>query len=442
MSSRGKDKGELEVTIPEALSMAVQLHRTGRLEKAEEIYRGVLRSDADHPDALHFLGILKHQQGESGEAVTLIRRSFTREPGHAAAHLNLGNVLKESGQVQEALESYHKVIALDPANVHAFNNLGVVYKTVQDLPQAEEHLRRAIELDPEFADAHHNLANVLTRSGRESEAVASWKEALRLRPDYSEAQRNLSDSFHRSGEEEEAIAMFRDTLRQDPENPIARHMLSAFTGDDVPGRASDGFVRNIFDGFASAFDEHLAELGYRAPGLVARVCRDWVGRESDRLDVLDAGCGTGLCGPDLRPLARRLVGIDLSPGMLTKAQGRGVYDHLEVVEITGYLERHPGAFDLVVAADTFNYFGDLQPLFRELARAVRPRGAVVFTLEAEEESVPSGYRLHPHGRYGHDRTYVEQVIRQAGFREVEMQLETLRFEHGEPVQGLIIRASR
>ena len=39
---------------------------------------------------------------------------------------------------------------------------------------------------------------------------------------------------------------------------------------------------------------------------------------SRSLDVLDAGCGTGLCGPLVAPYARRLVGVDLSEAMLAR----------------------------------------------------------------------------------------------------------------------------
>ena len=41
----------------------------------------------------------------------------------------------------------------------------------------------------------------------------------------------------------------------------------------------------------------------------------------DVLDVLDLGCGTGLCGPLLRPYARALAGVDLSPQMLERMRG-------------------------------------------------------------------------------------------------------------------------
>ena len=61
---------------------------------------------------------------------------------------------------------------------------------------------------------------------------------------------------------------------EEPEDPIARHMLAACTGRDVPARASNGFVEATFDSFASSFEAKLAILSYRAPALVAAMVED------------------------------------------------------------------------------------------------------------------------------------------------------------------------
>ena len=58
--------------------------------------------------------------------------------------------------------------------------------------------------------------------------------------------------------------------------------------------------------------------------------------------MLDAGCGTGLCGPLIAPYARRLVGVDLSERMLAQARARDVYDELVKGELTAYLGRLHG----------------------------------------------------------------------------------------------------
>ena len=139
----------------------------------------------------------------------------------------------------------------------------------------------------------------------------------------------------------------------------------------MPPRASDAYVETTFDGFAASFDAKLTRLGYRAPGLVADAVRLACGAEARGLRILDAGCGTGLCGPEVRPMAEKLVGVDLSGGMLEKAALTGAYDVLERAELTAYLAAHPGAFDVVLSADTLCYFGALEAFAEAALRRAR-----------------------------------------------------------------------
>jgi len=158
--------------------------------------------------------------------------------------------------------------------------------------------------------------------------------------------------------------------------------------------------------------------------------------------VLDAGCGTGLCGPLVAPYARRLVGVDLSEGMLVHAKEKNVYHALVKAELTDYLRDNSEAFDLIVAADTLVYFGDLVGVLAAAARALRPNGLLVFTLEhAEGGEADVDYRLELHGRYSHAGVYVERVLAFAGLQP-EIAHAELRMESGAPVAGLVIRAAK
>jgi predicted TPR repeat methyltransferase len=159
------------------------------------------------------------------------------------------------------------------------------------------------------------------------------------------------------------------------------------------------------------------------------------------LDVLDAGCGTGLCGPLLKPFASRLTGVDLSGGMLEKAQGRDLYDALHRQELTAFMAERPDAFDVVVSADTLVYFGELEAAMRAAARTLKPGGWLCFTVEALEEGLDS-YRLQPHGRYAHSRAYLETALKQAGLRVVKIHGVYPRYEGGVPVEGWLAVARR
>jgi len=422
------------VSLEEALRLAVNEQQRGNLDAAETVYRRVLEVAPDHPDALHFLGVLHHQRGRPEAAVRLISRAVELAPETAGMHLNLGNVHRESGEYAAAERCYRRVIELAPDSADAWSNLGSALRADGRFEEATAAFREAHRLDPGHADALHNMGNALLDLGNLEEAEIAYRKTLAIVPDHPEALENLGNTLYVAGKTAEAVEVFERWLERDPGNPIAAHMLSACSGRDVPDRASDAYVEAIFDGFAGSFDEKLKGLRYRAPELIA----DALGGEpAGDLDVLDAGCGTGLCGPHLKPWAGRLTGVDLSGSMLEKARGRGHYDELVKAELTEHLRRSPGAFDLVVSGVTLVYFGDLGPVLAAAASALRPGGRLIFTLEREESEE---VRLNPHGRYSHGEGYVRRALHASGFSDVSCERVHLRVERGTPVEGLLVSA--
>src|SRR3954451_21543987 len=172
---------------------------------------------------------------------------------------------------------------------------------------------------------------------RTEEAAACYCRVITLRPKHREARKLLAVAHCTLGEFGKAASILEEWLEEEPENPIARHMLAACTGRDVPDRASNGFIETTFDSFASSFEAKLERLSYRAPALIAAMLRDSGIEQARCFDVLDAGCGTGLCGPMIAPFARRLIGVDLSQGMLAHAKEKNVYDGLTKSELPQYL---------------------------------------------------------------------------------------------------------
>jgi predicted TPR repeat methyltransferase len=128
--------------------------------------------------------------------------------------------------------------------------------------------------------------------------------------------------------------------------------------------------------------------------------------------------------------------------MLKLAEQRGVYDQLEKAELVDYLQRHAAAFDLVISADTLCYFGDLEEFSRAAFGALRPGGRLVFTVEAITDAGADPYRLQPHGRYAHDRGYVDTVLGAAGFLVEDLVRDVLRREAGLAVQGWLVNACK
>ena len=424
------------------VAQAISLHKSGQLDEAERRYRAVLGRQPDNPDALHFLGLLLHQRGDAATGTESVRRATVAAPDYADAFNNLGNLLKLAGKFDEAEIAYRQALRLRPNDANAHSNLGVVLRVRGLLTESEAALRQAIAIDGRHVPAYTNLGHVLKRTGRVKEAIGCYRAAIALDPDNPMAPRVLGRAYQANGEPDKAREVFEAWLERDPGNPIARHMLSACSNDAAPARASDAYVRTLFDEIAHSFDEHLADLRYRAPQLIgAAFAAAWLQPRGD-LDVLDAGCGTGLCAAFLRPRARVLVGIDLSSGMLRRATALNVYDQLIEGELTAFLESHPDAYDAIVSADTLCYFGGLEDVFKAAAGALKPCGRLLFTVEKATDQTADGYHLQSHGRYTHAGSYVRRELESAGLTLETCQDAVLRHEAGLPVPGLVVTATR
>ena len=441
MESTNAERELREVTLEEAMAYAILCQQAGHLADAEEVYRRVLERWPEPVGALHFSGVLAHQQGRTAEGLALIDRSLALDASQADCHNNRGIVLRAAGRLDEAAEAYRRAIEIEPGHANAHCNLGVLLRRDGRFDEAEAEYRKAIAIDPAHIDAHHNLGALLALKGRHQEAVLCFCKVTTLMPSHKEARRLLAAAHCTLGEREKAVRIYEDWIAEEPDSPIARHMLAACSGREVPDRASDEYVERVFDGFASSFAAKLAHLAYRAPDIINALVADASCVPDKTLVVLDAGCGTGLCGPLMAPYARRLTGVDLSGAMLERAAERKVYDELYKSELVAFMRSHPGAFDLIVSADTLVYFGALDEAIAAAAGALREGGVFAFTLEAlVRPGAGPGFELQTHGRYCHDRAYVDSLLRGAGLRP-EIADAELRMESGVPVAGLAIRAS-
>jgi predicted TPR repeat methyltransferase len=307
---------------------------------------------------------------------------------------------------------------------------------------AERASRQAIAVNPDDGDAWYRLSQALLDQGQVREGLLANSRAVALWPTHQQARSDVLRALVLLGEKQRAVALYREWLDEEPDNPIARHLLAASEGEAAPVRASDAYVEGMFDHFADSFDARLEVLHYQTPTLVAERLRRLVPAPAGLLDVGDLGCGTGLCGPHLKPYARRLAGCDLSVGMLRRAKARGVYDVLHKAELGYYLQTQPEHFDLLVSADTLVYFGDLSDVLKHAHAALRPGGWLVFSVEALPEQDTADWRLHPTGRYAHRAAPLARLLTQTGFVEAAVDPATLRFEGGKPVAGWLVSAQR
>jgi predicted TPR repeat methyltransferase len=435
----GQEGRTVELTVDQLVPFAMQLHKDNRFDLAEKFYRTALEAEPRNANAMHFLGVLMQQIGRIDDALIYVQQSIDIDGNVAAWHNNLGNLLLKAERFDAAAKAYARCSELDQGCYEVLNNLGVLFGKLGRITEAEASFCRAIKQNPTLPNAHLNLSALCSHHGRVTEGFSHLADALALSPNDHRAKHMLVTALGRANRVEEGLAACRKWLESSPQSPYARHFLAALGGVPTPDRAADEYVVAEFDGFAASFDAKLTALEYRAPQLVGDAVARIFGTPVGQLSSMDAGCGTGLCGPFLRPYSSHLQGVDLSANMLNLAGNRKVYDVLKQAELVECLSGFFAQFDLIVSADTLCYFGKLANVFSATKQALRQDGYWIFTVESHEDSV--NYILHVHGRYSHSREYLEAELQSARFTSIDVKSVTLRSEGGKPVTGWLIAAS-
>lgn len=298
-----------------------------------------------------------------------------------------------------------------------------------------------------IADRRYQWALDLMARGDLAGAADLLMQTAELAPGFAAAWFTLGEVREKLGDRDGAVAAFTQARAADlQDRQGAGLQLARLGGGDASPAMSEAYVRNLFDQYAGRYDTALTEhLRYRGPAIlleaVQRVMRD-LDHPPLFGDVLDLGCGTGLAGAAFRPFARRLVGVDLSPGMIAQANEKGIYDETHVAGIEEFLNdaaaADPERYDLVLAADVFVYIGDLAPIFAGIRKTLAPGGLLAFTVETHAED---RVKLLPTQRFAHGENYLRQLLNAAGFAVQHLARTSVRSEKGDPVDGLVAVAT-
>lgn len=251
-----------ETGIPQELQLAMAMHREGRLEDAETVYREILSSSPESHFVRHPLGVLLfqtgrydeaekelrhaledtgfsapgayhadlgntlHRLGRLGDAEASLREAVRIDPSLAAAQSNLGVVLTEAGRVQEALGPLNKATTLAPGLVEPRVNLASALRATGDPASAEKHLREALKMDPDQPRIHAILGLALMDQGRLDEAEVSCCQALAHDLSYAKGYIDLGAVLLAQAKPGEAREAYEAAIALDPSSSEAHSSLS------------------------------------------------------------------------------------------------------------------------------------------------------------------------------------------------------------------------
>jgi Flp pilus assembly protein TadD len=174
------------------LKEGLAAHQRGDIQAAEKIYRGILRRQPDHFEALLVLGKLLLTTGRPEEALEPLRTAAAIAPDAAAAQAALGHALFGAGDKTGALACHDLAVTLDAADADIWSNRGNVLRALNRDREAIESYDRALALVPDHAQALGNRANALMAERRLDEASTGYQEAIRLSPDNAQLNWNYS----------------------------------------------------------------------------------------------------------------------------------------------------------------------------------------------------------------------------------------------------------
>lgn len=291
-----------------------------------------------------------------------------------------------------------------------------------------------------LADRRYEYARAYFDAGDHEAAADLFLQALELVPGWLPALVGAADALAAVGRPEEAEPLLREAAVRDLEGLFGTSLkLAALGFAEVPAAPPEAYVRGLFDDYADRFETALVnDLGYRAPWLIA-----------DRLEKVrpgarfargaDLGCGTGLMAEVLKGRVEHFAGCDLSPEMVARADVGKRYQALAVADAASFLSAAEGNYNLITAADVLVYVGALDALFRVTAARLAPDGVFAFTVEEAEDG---DLVLRDSLRYAHGEAYVRRILAEAGLVTLDLVRDTLRFDRGAPIRGLIVVAGR
>ena len=255
------------LTIPEALQQAVDHHKDGRLQNAEQLYRAILQTQPKHTDANHNLGVLAVQMNMVEQALPFFRIAIETNPTNSqywlsyidaliklSKHDDARQVLKQgqekglsgkrvdqlstqlkennappqdqiaalinmyhSGQMTKTEQACHELLQTYPHTLVILNVLGGSFNGQGKFQEAIESYNKAIQIKPDYAEAYSNRGIALKELGELEEAVESCNKAIQIKPDYAEAYYNRGIALKDLGQLEEAIESYNKAIQIKPD---------------------------------------------------------------------------------------------------------------------------------------------------------------------------------------------------------------------------------
>jgi tetratricopeptide (TPR) repeat protein len=246
---------------PIMLKQAIELHRQGRFDEAERDYRAQLSEQPDDVEALHLLGMLRYQLGDTPEGTRLLDRAHALAPDDAGIELTLASLRFREGDHEAARRGFHRALGLDPNLAGAHAGLGQLALMRGEAATAEQHFRTALRTGEE-PHALAGLGGLLLERGDHDAALRHIGRAADLAPNDAMIQFMLGQAFVKRDTPQFAEQAFRNALRLRPDLHQVRPWLGALLLKSGRSGDADAMYRELLGvaGFENAAQVGMADV--------------------------------------------------------------------------------------------------------------------------------------------------------------------------------------
>lgn len=425
--------------------------------------------------------------GEGDELLALMRSAYPRFNNDPRILCMVAGYAADYGNMGQARYLLHKSLKLDRSytlkSPHFYNYYIDAGKESDLIPYAEE----ALKIQPDNKQVLAYLAEALALTNQYEKSDAAYRrlsELYRVMPDELKSKwadslygqrayirafdmaKTISDNYPykdgvflflrkvlylmrlEEGQREAAEDRAKIWRDENPDDIGIAHTCAAILGEKSKDTPPPEFAQEFFDAFAPDFDQALLlNLEYQGDELLEKALKTAKIPKDSSLKILDAGCGTGNLAASVIPymLPRgKLVGVDISGGMLDIARAKMFYTELYQEDIVTFLhnKENKAQFDLITCIDVFSYFGNLSPALTGFYQALAPKGTVIFCVLKPDISVPLTYSLELSGQYVHSLNYTLASVTEAGLTMLSYTDGILRTEIDKSVHCTVIVAQK
>ena len=263
----------MELSIEQVLQQGVTAHKAGKHQDAEKLYRAILSSQPNHPDANHNLGVIAVSVKKSDAALPLFKTALEANPkveqfwlsyidalikgkqlGNAKEVLQRGKASGLNGEKIDRLEEQLNGTVSSSPSLTRNNNPS--QQQIDELIRlyTQGKLQEAVIQGTALANQFPSepaipniLGAIYAGLGRYKEAITNYNKAIELKPDYAEAYNNRGNALNKLGENEEATYSYYKALKLDPKYVEAHNKrdleaIDSMNADDFEGRAANGII--------------------------------------------------------------------------------------------------------------------------------------------------------------------------------------------------------